>query len=101
MGIRSLLHKVVIRLPLPDQEMLSVFHHNLRSPRPAVIVGAHRKTICAGAQDSKIFTLLDPFEFSLPGEKIAGFAYRADNIAEDRIPFFRVTGMDVMICFVQ
>ena len=48
--------------------MLSVFHQNLRSPRPAVIVGTHRKTICAGAQDSKIFTLPDPFEFSLPGE---------------------------------
>ena len=74
---------------LPDQEMLSVFHQNLRSPRPAVIVGTHRKPICPGAHDSKIFTLLDPFEFSLLARKSPD-SHIGPTTSQRTVPLFSV-----------
>ncbi len=85
-GISSPRIRSSLCLPLPDDIPAVIPDQDLRHPGTRIVIGRHAETVGAGAHHGHEFPLFKGGKLSTLGQKIAGFADRADHIGGDLLP---------------
>ena len=75
-----LAHEVFPCLPLPDQRELIAANQRFCRQRTRIVIRRHHKSVRARAHDCEQIAFVQFGHFPVERKKIAGLAYRPDNI---------------------